>query len=234
MSSEPEPEPQPRAASTVARRALILAALTCRGHLESSLDEPSSRALHTRILTWLETCRLLEDLEPEEQRILQAAKGDLEERHRLAAVGAIEGAAILAWALGKYPLPPMDVQVEPFKVGDALGFLWEGAMDLVRYAKLRSPAELSAYHGLARAVSARLQEVEAQPVRPDFAAGIPAAWLRLLGLYRNSPLLHGDLALSGQPVHLVDPQQRHTVAEVAGERARAASWLLGARSRYWG
>jgi hypothetical protein len=234
VSSEPEPDPQPPAASAVARRALILAALTCRGHLESSLDEPASRALHARILTWLETAGLLEDLEPEEQGIFHTAKGDLKEQQRLAAVGAIEGAAILAWALGKYPLPPMDVLVEPFKVGDALGFLWEGAVDLIRYAKLRSPAELSALHGLATAVSARLQEVEAHPVRPDFAAGIPAAWLRLLGLYRHSPLLHGDLALSGHPVHLVDPQQRRAVAEVAGERARAASWLLGARSRYWG
>lgn len=218
----------------MARRALILSALTCRGHLEHNLDDASTRSLHARMHEWLEECQLMESLEAAERAVLLAPQGALEEPVRQEAVLRMEGAAILAWALGKYPLPPVDVHAEPFKVGDALGFLWEGAADHLRYAKLRGPSELNAYHGLAQAVATRLQESETRPVRSDFAASIAPAWLRTLGLYRNSPLIEGDLALGGQPLHLADLEVRRTLAAVAEERARAAAWLVGARERYWG
>lgn len=220
-------------APTVACRALILAAVTCRGHLEGGLDEPSTHALHTRILNWLETCKLTEALEPEERAILLAPKGALEEAQRLEAIRKVEGAAILGWALGKYPLPPLEVQVEPFKVGDALGFLWAGATDIIRYPKLRSRGELNAYHGLIKAIHQRLSEVALRPQRGDFASCIPVTWLRTLGLYRSSPLVEGDLSIGGQPLHQVDPDLLHTLTEIARERYRAASWLAGERVSYW-
>jgi hypothetical protein len=227
-----EPAFNPPTAIQVVRRALTLSALTCRGHLEHNLDDASTRSLHARILQWLASCQLLESLEDAERATLLAPKGALEEPVRQEAVRGIEGAAVLAWALGKYPLPPVDVPVEPFKVGDALGFLWEGATNLIRYPKLRGRGELEAYHGLARAVDQRLHEAELRPERPDFAATIPAAWLRALGLYRTPPLVDGDLALGGQPLHQVDPQLRRSIAQLATERLRAASWLAGERERY--
>jgi hypothetical protein len=233
MDPEVEPPRNPPVAGAVARRAQILSAVTCRGHVEHNLGDPASEALYARIVAWLDTCNLMEFLEPEERTVLLAPMGSLTSEQQLASIWKVEGAAVLAWALGKYPLPPHDVKVEPFKVAETLGFLWDEAAQYVRYAQLRGRTELKAYRELVHAIHGRLREAEQRPQRDDFGGSIQSAWLRALGLSRASPLTEGDLAIDGQPLKRVDPSLRRTVEEINHERHRAAIWLVGQQEGYW-
>jgi hypothetical protein len=223
----------PPTASAVARRGLILAAVACRGHIETGPRDAAAEALQPRIIEWLNATSLMETLEPEEHAILIAPLGALSERQRLDAGWRIEGAAILAWALGKYPLPPHDAKIDPFRVAEALGFLWDEALGFVRFAQLRDRAQLNAYRGLVYAIHCRLREVERRPKRDDLEQWIQPAWLRALGLARNSPLVEGDLAIEGEPLHRVEPAAVRTLEEVVRERHRAAIWLVGEAPGYW-
>jgi len=233
MGSEGEPPRKLLTAADVARRAQILAAVTCRGHVESCLDDPSAEALHSRITAWLESCHLMEVLEPVERALFLAPMGELDPQLQAETTWKVEGAAVLAWALGKYPLAPHDGKVEPFKVAEAVGFLWDEAAQYVRYAQLRGRTELNAYRELVGAIDRRLQEREQRPQRDDLDRVIQPAWLRALGLSRASPVVGGDLVIDGQPLHLVEPSLLRTVAEIIRERHRAALWLTGQQDGYW-
>lgn len=233
MDPEVEPPRTPPGASAVARRAQILAAVTCRGHVEHNLGDPTSEALYTRIVAWLDSCNLMEFLEPEERAILLAPMGGLTGEQQQASIWKVEGAAVLAWALGKYPLPPHDVKVEPFKVAEMLGFLWDEAAQYVRYAQLRGRTELKAYRELVHVIHGRLREAEQHPRRDDFGSSIQPPWLRALGMTRTSPVVEGDLAIDGQPLSRVEPSLVRTVEEINHERHRAAIWLVGQQEGYW-
>jgi hypothetical protein len=175
----------------------------------------------------------MEALEPDERAILLAPLGALTERQQRDAGQRIEGASILAWALGKYPLPPHDAKVDPFRVAEALGFLWDEAAGFVRFAQLRDRVQLNAYRDLIYAIHCRLREVERRPQRDDLDHWIEPAWLRALGLARSSPLVDGDLAIEGEPLHRVEPGAVRTVEAVVHERHRAAIWLVGEEPGYW-
>jgi len=233
MDPEVEALRKPLTAADVARRAQILAAVTCRGHVESCLGDPSSEALHARIMAWLDACGLMEELEPVEREIILAPMGALSPQQQVDTTWKVEGAAILAWALGKYPLAPHDAKVEPFKVAEALGFLWDEAAQYVRFAQLRGRTELNAYRNLVGAIHGRLREVEQRPQRDDVDRLIQPAWLRALGLSRSNPVVEGDLAIDGQPLHRADPAVLRTIEEIVHERHRAAIWLTGQQAGYW-
>lgn len=233
MDPEVTPPRTPPTAGAVARRAQILAAVTCRGHVENNLGDPATEALYARIVPWLQTCNLMDALEPEERALLLTPLGELDPQQQVASMWKVEGAAVLSWALGKYPLPPHDHKVEPFKVAEALGFLWDEAAQYVRYAQLRGRTELNAYRELVHAVHGRLREAEQRPQRDDLGSRIQPAWLRALGLSRASPLVDGDLAIDGLPLSQVEPSLVRAVEEINHERHRAAIWLVGQQPAYW-
>jgi len=233
MEPELDPPCAPPTASAVARRGLILAAVACRGHIESGQGDTTAEALHPRIIAWLQACGLADSIEPEEHAILFAPLGALGELKAIEAGWRIEGAAILAWALGKYPLPPHDARVDPFRVAETLGFLWDEAASFVRHAQLRGREQCNAYRHLVYAIHCRLREAEARPHRSDLGSWIQPVWLRALGLARNSPLVEGDLAIAGEPLHRVDAATIHGCEEIVRERHRAAIWLVGEDPGYW-
>src|SRR5437879_5567031 len=95
-------------ANRVVRRALILAALVCRGSIDSSAGQAEAESLHTRILDWVRLLGLQDELEPGEQGILYAPLGKLGQREVVEVTWSVEGLAVLAWALNLFGLPRHD------------------------------------------------------------------------------------------------------------------------------
>src|SRR5690242_19762563 len=107
----------------VARRALIMAAVVCRGSLESYADQPDAEPLHARILEWLNQTDLWKEAEPSEENLLHASLGNLHQEEVIRATWYVEGLAILAWALKQREFPRHDQQVDPPEVAESVGLL---------------------------------------------------------------------------------------------------------------
>jgi hypothetical protein len=143
----------------VAARALGLAALVCRGTMESSKDDPRAGEMHALILRWIERNGLTSRLERRESAILAAPVGSLDREACALAFWRLDQLNILAWALGKVRLP------EPWERGQALalasriGFLRQDADEIIAHARLRAPEALAQYALLADAAVSQLQQI---------------------------------------------------------------------------
>lgn len=157
----------PVSAMRVARRALILSAVVCRGSIDSSAGQPEAESLHKRILDWLTTLSLWDDVELREERALRAALGTLDEKEVIRITWYAEGLAVLAWALNRLDLPQHDEKVDAYAVADSVSFLSEDAADVIGAASLRSPAGLNACQELLYAIhSKRTREKWGRAVCP--------------------------------------------------------------------
>ncbi|MCC2668581.1 MAG: hypothetical protein K0Q72_1052 [Armatimonadetes bacterium] len=234
--SHPDQEPEALfapSAAEVARRALILSAMICRAHLDAAPGDPEARTLHGRIDDWLQRLGLHELLAPEEASILTAPLGGLEARKRIQATWLVEGLAILAWALGRYPLPALAAKVDVYDVTAELGFLAEDAAGLLDQPELRPVEELNACREVLYAVHCRLRDVRRRPERNDFHQWLEPTWLEALGLTPEAVIAAGDLAIDGLPLHRADPARVQEVEAIVYERHRAAIWLAGEEPGFW-
>jgi len=68
-----ETEPQPPSAVQVARRALILAVVSCRGILELQPDRDEARKFWDEVVPWWKSIDLEADLEPEKEQTVLAS-----------------------------------------------------------------------------------------------------------------------------------------------------------------
>src|SRR5271170_3075901 len=102
-------EPPPPSASTVARRSLILATVSCRGFIDNdNANASGASGLAKKSKDWLHALGLDEELSDWERKILSTEFGRLQERDRVNASWLAEGLVILAWALGRIDLPDFD------------------------------------------------------------------------------------------------------------------------------
>jgi hypothetical protein len=227
-------EPSPPAAERVSRRALALAALTARAVLE---DDPRARGAaerHRELLEWVREIGIEDELEgpdpdwpdePNERSILAAPPGKLDPRSHVNTSWRAEGLAVLAWALGRYDLPPHD---QPAKVED----LWEAvghlradrARELLASPVLRPREEIGALRGRLFALHWRLRDYFVRPERMDFAEFARTSWFGPLDI-AGLPLAKGDLALGGKPIDQADPRVFADAHSAAQERHLAVNWL---------
>jgi hypothetical protein len=116
------PSPAP---ARIHRRFLLLAAIACRSELGAHADDPAARDIDRQVGGWLDAEGLWADAEPADTPGLKAP---LAEVPPLTGVMATEGAAVLAWALGRGTLRALHEATDIHDVAQSLGWLEEGCV----------------------------------------------------------------------------------------------------------
>ena len=129
--NDDEIELRPPTAEQVARRARNLCAVVCRGSIDKGSGDPHAEELLGRMRNWLKDIPLVEQQEPWEAEIMRADLGQLQDRQVTRATWAVEGLAVLSWALGCSDFPRHDHKVDPFAITDSLGFLSDDADEFI-------------------------------------------------------------------------------------------------------
>lgn len=112
MEDEGFNEPNPPSADKVARRAIVLAVVACRGIVEADrANAQGASDLAKRSYDWLRAIGLEDELSVWECRVLEATVGQLSDRDRINASWLSEAVVVLAWSLGKMELPDLPINV---------------------------------------------------------------------------------------------------------------------------
>src|SRR5262249_19666341 len=136
---------EPPTAARVARRALALTCVTARAVLEQdAVDDLGSRGAHDRLLAWARDVGIEDELEPDEQEVLQRPPGKLDEQMQINSGWRLEGLVVLAWALGRFELPPHDQLVSMDPLWRSLGLFEADAGALLANPTLRPDEEIGA------------------------------------------------------------------------------------------
>ena len=231
-STSDNADAEPVNAQRVVRRALVLAALSCRGSIETGAGQAEAETLRSRILDWIGLLKLEQELESSEQRVLYAHLGTLGQREVIESTWAVEGLAILGWGLNLLNLPKHDEKVDPFGVTDSLYFLSDDAAGLIPSARLRSTAELKAYREVAYSIHCRLTGFARSRDRKDFAAWIERAWIDLLRIDPVHFIVLGDLGIDDKEISDAEQNRIQACESLTFQRHRAIIWLLGGHPVY--
>jgi hypothetical protein len=255
--SEQQPVYRPSPAR-VARRALALTAVTARAILEQGgvnlgLGAPKWNPLtwvrhrlggqqsqYQNLLAWVQLLGIDDEFEPDEWEVLQRPPGRLDQDQQINSTWRLEGLGILAWALGRFDIPPHDHLVECHSLWHCLGMLDVAACKgLLVNAAIRPLQEIQALRRRLLAIYWRLTNYYVRPTAIDFVAFTETsfagfdriAWfspLEIAGL----PLCDGDLAIQGARLDRATPEAIATARSAAHERHLAINWLLEGPERY--
>ena len=156
----------PPSAKRVAHRAMILAALVCRGFIES--ENPSEvEELRTSLLPWIDKMGARNEVEKHELVALTAPLKGLEDQVQINLVWSVEALAVLSWAMGRYDLHPEDEVAEPQSITNTLMFLSDMAKTLVDEPSLRPAEELKTMHDNTYTTQCKLKEFAQNPINVD-------------------------------------------------------------------
>ena len=224
------PNPPSPTSERVARRALCLGAVAWRAMLERGNDvrEELERA-RTEFLEWVNAVGIGEELEPDEWRLLQRPVGMLDQQEAIDAEWLIEGAAVLAWALGAFELPPYDREADVSTLWTVLGLdSVDTAPEFLANPGLRPGDEVETLSRQILGIHWRLREQRLRPgmrVR-DFEDTSQEAWFGKLPL-DGVRFAEGDLAIGEHAVGNAPQQVLLPCMLVVEERHRAVNWLCG-------
>jgi hypothetical protein len=216
----------PHDATRAARRALVLAAMACRGDIERGTGQAEADDLHTRILDWLTKVDLWAEIEPNEMKFLHAPLGTLEQRDVIRATWYVEGLTVLAWALNQFEFPRHDHKVDPYDVADSVWFLSDDAQELIRTATLRNSTELEACRDLLYAIHVRLRDFIRNGGRTDFTSWVENTWIDALEVDASHLIVDCDLAIDDKAISEVEISRVQECSYLTFERHRAIIWLL--------
>jgi hypothetical protein len=222
-----EREEAPPSAEKVARRAVVLAAVSCRGVLELDPEREQAARFWARVSDWWSRLGLNAELEPREAALLAAPFGTSSQQDVVDASWRSEALSILAWALQRTELRSHDEQVDPAAVAHALGFLEEHTV--LESPALRPAPDLESYSNVAFTVHWRLRDFSLNPRALDLAEFCKTAWFGPLSL-DGVRLVEGDLALGNLPISRAPARDIRMAMSIAQERHQAANWLLDASS----
>jgi hypothetical protein len=232
--TDEEIELRPPTAQQVARRALNLSAVVCRGSIDKGSGDPHAEKLLGRIRDWLGDVHLVNEQEPWEAEIMRAGLGQLQDRQITRATWAVEGLAVLSWALGCYEFPSHDQKVDPFAITDSLGFLAEDADEFISTARVRSAEELHDARELMYAVHCRLRDFLRNKNSKDFKTWVEGKWLDVMKVNRVNLIVAGDLGVGGKAITEAALHDIQNCEWVVCEQHRASIWLVGEEfPSYW-
>jgi hypothetical protein len=230
---EADMEPEPPTPERVARRALALTAVTARALLEQ--DDPSQpwvQENHRDTLAWVEAIGIGDEFEPDEWKVLQRPPGTLDERAKINATWRLEGLGVLAWALGRFELPPYDQLVNPQVLIGSFGFpKEEPARQLLAKPSLRSSEELEAFCKQMLGLHWRLRDYTLRPQAMDFREFARNCWFGTLDL-TPFRLIDNDLALGDYAINDAPEDVFGSVMSAAMERHMAINWLTSGGNVY--
>jgi hypothetical protein len=205
--------------------------LACRAMIDGDPD-PGALEMAGKILPLTHKAGVFETYDPAEVRLLQAPWGSLPRTARVALSWAVEGVAVMAWALGKAELPPFDIRCEGAPVGSALGLFQLEGSEALRDATLRDPAEIEAHALNYEVLSWRLEQFLETRQRIDFATRLKDSII-LHSIAGDFTLLEdGDLAVDGAPLVEISEERLSEVCAIVRERHKAFRWLLGYEKNY--
>ncbi|TWT29415.1 DUF4272 domain-containing protein [Blastopirellula retiformator] len=223
----------PPTAQRVARRALALTAVAARATLEMDapqLDEPEE--LRARLLEWVAALEIDDEFEPDEWKVLQRPVGNLEPQDHLNAMWRVEGLTVLAWALGRFDLPPDDELVVPMELYQSLGFLDADLGRAVLAApELRSAEELEEMQIHLMMLNWRVRDFRLRPEPMDFVAFSKDCWFGQFDVSRFR-LIDNDLAIGDAAIADAESERFSIVQSLALERHLAINWLMGSSEKY--
>lgn len=219
-------------ATLVARRSLVLAAVSCRGLIDGGQGQLEAEALHLRMLHWLDKFGLWSETEASEEKVLRTPLGELERKDAIQAGWYAEGLAIFAWALDQADFPKHDQEVEPYNIADALGFLSDNVEMITDNAKLQNSMKLQAGRELLYAIHVRLRDYIRNRERKNFASWIEPGWIDMLEVDMNYLTVQSDLAIDGEPLSDANNSRVIECEYIADERHRASIWLAEPHQSY--
>jgi hypothetical protein len=226
FDSPPSPD-----APTVARRALILAAVVCRANMELYDDEVDRQLTVASLPDRLAKLDLWADAEPNEEKILLAPLGSLERWQRVQGTWYVEGLAILCWALRRLDFPPHDLKVSNADVADAISPFSDEAEELLAAPVLRSAEEIKACREWFYSLHCTLRQFLYYGNDGHLPKWI-GDYVDTLGLPREAVLVNGSLAFDGAPLAEADREDLEEWEAVIRERHRAVIWLKGSEEPY--
>ncbi|MGC3970305.1 MAG: DUF4272 domain-containing protein [Pirellulales bacterium] len=225
-------ELQPPGAARVARRALALAALTGRAILEQSPNNEETTGHLRDIVAWLKELGINDELEPDEWRVLQRPIGRLESQDQINATWRLEALGVLAWALGRFEIPPHDRLVETNPLWQSVGlFDVEVARTLLSSPTLRPRDEIDERRERQFAVHWRIRNFGLNRQVLNFAEFAKTCWFGPLNI-SGLPLVDGDLALAGKRIDQADPDSFRVAQSAAQERHQAVNWLWAGPEKF--
>ncbi len=148
LQSESEGAAKQPSAQRVTARAMVLAAIVCRALLEKEHEAGNYEHAGgwTALLSWIEELGLKAELEPAELAFLATPVGQASSRQTIDGWWRKEGVCVLAWALGRFALPPYDQPADADAVLQSLEFLSvNDAAALRESASLRPADEISRF-----------------------------------------------------------------------------------------
>lgn len=222
------PPPSPE---RVAKRALVLAAVSCRGVIENDPNPEGAEGLRARLLPWLDEVGASAELEDQERQLLAAPIGSLDPKTSLAAGWQSEAMAALAWALDCIELGLFFEQCDPAETAGKMGFLNSVAMTPLPSPFLRPAEQIAALADSYLTVHWRLREQTLRPRHMDFVEYVANCdWgaLHLDGL----EVVDGDLAVNGTPINQLEKSQFREALSITQERHQALNWLRGFEQVY--
>lgn len=221
--------PDPPDDGRVARRLIVLMALYLRSDLERLEDPVEDRdGWRERLAAWVREADAWGELEPSEAEQLLAPIGAPDAQTKLDMEWRIEGAAVLAWALGLLPAPPDDRLAEPAELMEAIGGLDQPPAALWRDASVRPDDELVAAQRHLFFWHWRFVDHRVNPRQFDFGSFGATAWFGGFGP-NEFRLVDGDLAIGDRPINQTDPATVEAFASAAVERHVAINWLRAGR-----
>jgi hypothetical protein len=218
--------PLPPEPNRVAARALVLAAVSCRGLIEKDSHNHEAEELRFKVAGWLGRVGAAEELEPKEASLLATPLGKLDRKATVNATWLSEGMAVLAWALYCADLPPIHTECDPSEVANAMGFLEDRENTALQSPRLRDSTEIESWAETYLTLHWRLRQFSQTPERIDFVKYVSACIWGPLRL-EHLEILGDDLAINGERIEKVASDGFRRTLSITQERHQAFNWLLG-------
>lgn len=219
-------EPEPPDAVSVAKRALILSVIACRGFVDKQSAIPEQAKWAKDSANWLRALGMDEDLSAWERGILGTELGRLTDRDQVNASWLSEGLVVLAWALQRAEMPAYDVQCDPYAVSVALGFMKPYGETVLAKSTLRNDTELSEYSGFIYHLHWRIRDFSLFGRPYDFEANLKDADKQSASQF-GLKLCDKDVKVGDGPLFRAAENERRHLASIVQERHRASNWLAG-------
>lgn len=212
--------------STPRVRARLVALVAVAVRALTEYDGRDVEEARSGIASWVRALSIGAEMEPQEEAVLTAEPGTVGDEQLIDGTWQIEGAAVLAWALGLLDaIPPFDEATDPTVLSAALHFP-DGARtaQVLRSATRRNQGvvddEAARHYALHWRLQRYLDDGSALDLE-SFSRSKQSGPLQ----FDDVALLGGDLAVRDRPIWEADRDTLEIAARATAERFRALCWL---------